>query len=910
MNRCLRQVVQATLGIAALCSGVVAVDAQQETPLVPLSFELAEPARKAINATWLTDEERSALRVFHGVWIDADLDSPGLQAVVALNAWDFAHPSLNDPATPIELRAEALQRAGQLHEAVDLLQGVDSFSASRIRAESLELLGDFAEADRAVDAPVEQLLARKLDDAVALTEGVRALVVRSRLRGQPARDYQTMLDLLGQARSTFNRLYWPAILTEADLLVSKDNAIEAIDALHEVLSLNPRCADAWFRLGLVALGRFDFDSARGAGRALKRLNPYHPLAHLLEAEIGLIQGDPAYSLEQIEHVLTRMPQQRDALQIQAAALALQYNDDALQKALDAYDTLSPGSALAYNKVGTILSFDRQYEQAAEMLNEAIARQPRWPTPQVELGLLELQSGRDALALDALQRVASLDPFNKRAANSLFLLQELMQHFKQVETEFFIIRYSPESGDQVLVDQMVRKLDDIHRTVADRFSHEPARKTIIELMPDHKWFGVRISGMPFIHTIAACTGPVIAMEAPREGPRQLHLGTFDWPRVLQHEYTHTITLSQTSNRIPHWLTEAAAVSMEHAPRDHDRVMALVNAWREKRLFDLEEINWAFVRPKRPGDRSLAYNQGFWMVQFMNETFGESALIRLLERYDMGDREEDALPQTLGVSREEFYTRFLAWADEQISAWGYNPTPSRTDLEDEIRSADPELSALQQKQNAAYLKAMANILVSRIGSPVKPDEQILDASNWPAQPRVPVEITDEHVTQWLELYPDNPDVLEIAIGRTLAMAGQPTFEHVPLLERYLEARPADPSPHRPLALIWQQSSNPERAIPHLEELDIRSEYDEVYAVALAKLYRDTGDSGRALQKITRAVNINAYHAPHRELAAAIAIEAGRLDLAREHIIALTILEPDRAQHEKRLEAIDKALERAGN
>src|SRR6185503_18890008 len=119
-------------------------------------------------------------------------------------------------------------------------------------------------------------------------------------------------------------------------------------------------------------------------------------------------------------------------------------------------------------------------------------------------------------------------------------------------------------DQVVAELMTAPLEKIHATVAGRFEHQPAQKTVIELMPDHKRFAVRITGMPWIHTLAACTGPVIAMEVPSEGTPDKHLGPFDWPRVLQHEYTHTITLSQTRNRVPHWLTEAAAVSMEGSP----------------------------------------------------------------------------------------------------------------------------------------------------------------------------------------------------------------------------------------------------------------------------------------------------------------------------------------------------------
>ena len=44
----------------------------------------------------------------------------------------------------------------------------------------------------------------------------------------------------------------------------------------------------------------------------------------------------------------------------------------------------------------------------------------------------------------------------------------------------------------------------------------------------------------------------------------------------------------------------------------------------------------------------------------------------------------------------------------------------------------------------------------------------------------------------------------------------------------------------------------------------------------------------------------------VAAAIAVEAGDLPTARQHIEALTLIEPDRPQHQKRLETIDRLME----
>lgn len=850
---------------ASMWLGSPAAAQPDRSTLVPPVVELAEPARRAIDAGYLTDEERKDLRVFHGVWEPGDLDTPARRAAVALNAWAFDDESLRDPSVSAETRAEALALAGEVEGALRVLDGVRSLHADRIRAEALETIGSLEDADRAIEPAVAQLLARELQDAAALNEGVRSLMVRSRLRGQPARDYQTMLDLLATARERYDRLHWPVLLTEARLLLDKDNMPEALAVLQQALQLNPRCAEAWYELGLTSVARFDFDGARSAASALRAIRPAHPLADLLLAESAMIQNDPDLALQLLDGVLSRYPKQRTALALRCAAIALTYDEDALTQALARHDELSPGSARAHYEVGRFLSFDRQYDAAAAALNEAISRQPKWPAPRIELGLLELQSGRDALALSALRDVRELDRYNKRVANSLFLLEELMSGYKQVETEHFIIRYSPATEDRVFVDMMPQTLERIHATVAGRFGHEPERKTIIEVMPNHQWFGVRIGGMPFIHTIAACTGPVIAMEVPRQGPRQLHLGPFDWPRVLQHEYTHTITLSQTRNRIPHWLTEAAAVSMEFAPRRWETVLLLVDAWRKQELFDLDAINWAFVRPKRPTDRALAYAQGHWMVEFMNERFGEDALVRLMGRYFDGEREEAAIPNALGVTREQFHTDFLTWAGEQVKAWGFDPQPGLASLL-EAAGIDPA--------------------ASRPGEPIPG-------------------VTDVMIEQWLAEHPEHPDVLRLAIERTLARMDEPGLMLIPLLEQYAKARPSDPMPHRVMARIWQQSDTPERAIPHLEELDVREEYTNIYAVALAEMYRGQGDLDRALEKITRAVNINPYHAPIRETAAAIALQKGDLPLARRHIVALTILEPGRPQHQRRLETIDQRI-----
>jgi tetratricopeptide (TPR) repeat protein len=348
-----------------------------------------------------------------------------------------------------------------------------------------------------------------------------------------------------------------------------------------------------------------------------------------------------------------------------------------------------------------------------------------------------------------------------------------------------------------------------------------------------------------------------------------------------------------------------------------------------LFSLDDIKWAFVRPRKPNDRAQAYAQGHWMVEFMNERFGESALVRLLQRYSEGAREQQAIPEALGVTREQFFSEFLIWAKGQVKAWGLDAKPTLAELTDEIRDADPELSKAMKASRQARLEMLVKTLSEQIARPTArptrggrnggagkpPEEHGITADRWPDVIRPPVQITDDQLMIWLEKYPDHPDLVELQLRKRLERIeiGPETAEDealLGLLHRYLELRPVDPFPHKKLAAIWLASDTPQRAIEHLEALDLIEEHSPALALELARQYRAQNEPAKALAKATRALNINPYNAPNRELAAAIAIEAGDLPAAREHIFALTMLEPDRPQHQKRLEAVEKLIaDRAG-
>jgi tetratricopeptide (TPR) repeat protein len=852
---------------------------QPERPAEAPEPELAASVRQLLDSSYLTEEERRELRVFHGIWTDEDIQPAPLRAQAALITGRIDDDVFQDPDTPALDRADAALQRGEFELALNLTQGAATFRAIRIRADALESLGRLEDAVKELEPVLAVMANEQLEDPEKLTEGVRCLELRAEILGQEragGADHRVMMGLLARARD-LDKLYWPARLLEAQLLLDKDNTRDARGAAIEALRLNPRSAHTTALLGRMNVDVFDFDRAEAIADRLDELVTWQDepddregaaashLGALLLASARLRQNDPIGATIAIAVCAERFPTMPRMLAMRAAIAAEEYDFNLAQRILDELDEVSPGTHIGYLTVGKTVSENRQYPEAAEFLEEAARRRPLLPEPYIELGLLEMQSGRDIRALDALTKAQELDPFHDRAANSLTLITELLT-YETIESEHFVIRFR-EGIDRILATEMLPVLERIHERVCGDerggIDHEPDRKTVIELMPDHRWFAVRITGMPGIHTIAAATGPVIAMERPMEGPGH-SVGHYDWARVIQHEYTHTVTLSRTRNRIPHWFTEAAAVYLEDTPRDYRRAQLLAGALRSNSLFTLRDINIKFVRPEKPTDRAQAYAQGHWMYEYIVQRWGANAPLELMDLYAIGLREDEAFPTVLGISSADFFDDFKAWAEDEVRSWGLLPPEGQPSL----RTLARELHAETQTPQEALSEPSAAT-----------------------------------IALWLEAHPNHPDVLEAAVKDALEKPRDQTRDAqlVDLLERYAKARPVDDMPHRHLASRYLESDTPNEAIPHLEFLDAREQHSAAYAVALTRRYAATGDWEKAKAKATRAVQIAPFDADMRELAATVALRMNDYDEAERQILALIEIEPDREIHQRRLEAL---------
>jgi tetratricopeptide (TPR) repeat protein len=478
--------------------------------------------------------------------------------------------------------------------------------------------------------------------------------------------HDVLIGMFVRAYDVIDREYWPARLAAAQYFLERDDTAKALEELEIVLKFNPNSIPGNDLFGRIMLDRFDFDATERAIAAIRRVNRGSVHADLLEARNLLRQRRPEDAAGPIARVLDRQPENLQALGLLAASQSLRLRDDEARRTLARVEQIAPNDASAYFEVAEQLGAMRQYPRAAEMYQIAIDRAPWWTAPRNGLGLLYTQSGDDDLALAVLDAAHELDPFNLRTTNYLRLLDELAGYDRR-ETDHFVIVYR-RSIDPILGELFAEYLEMIHPEIVEAFDHAPDVKTTIEVYPTHDAFSVRTTGSPWIGTVGASTGRVIAMVAPRAGRQTM--GTYNWASVLRHEYTHTVTLSATENRIPHWMTEGLAVVEERSPLKWDWIPMLYHAVANDELFSIEGLTWGFVRPRRPIDRQLAYAQSYWVCTYIIERFGRDKILDMMALAREGHTEQELFTQGLGISRSQFNEDFRRWAAEQVASWGYD------------------------------------------------------------------------------------------------------------------------------------------------------------------------------------------------------------------------------------------------
>ena len=653
----------------------------------------------------------------------------------------------DDPAVAIVL-ARAQEAQGKPAEAIATLAKPRSTAAIEAELARLEFdRGNYEAAQRHVDnalkaeatRPLARWIAAELDRTAGRVEAAdkrcRALV---RYYNDGDFDDAESLRWIGRAaaqNARWNRLsdqfdflvnelfpaalkldpdFWPAHFEAGRLFLEKYNQADATREFQLALRINPNAAEVHAALAAVALEGHNIEEAkRRLDRALE-LFPTLLEAWLLRADLHWANFHTDAALKILEEKALPLNPRDEATLGRMAACYLVLDGAKAEAPEGRFARLTadvlrenPKAGEFFFTVAELLETRNKQAQAEKYCLKAAELLPRQIGPQAELGLLYMRAGREAEAQRLLDEAFRADPFHVRVNNMLEVL-DVLKPMGRRQTKRFVLRFDAER-DRLLARYAAEHLEAVHPRLCKLFGYEPPAPSLFEVFSaakgrsGHEWFSARMTGLPYVGTVAASTGRMVAMTSPGE----MRGHSFNWARTLTHEYVHVITLQQTDFNIPHWYTEGLAVWCEDEPLPHEWTEVLTARMAENRLFTLDDINFGFQRPKSESDWTLAYCQAELYVELMLKLGGEDSLRQLLKAYADGQETPQAITSVFKMLQSEFEAKYKDYVRGQITACKLKRPSSRGFKQlIEAHNKQPDDADTAAELAAAYLSRGAD------------------------------------------------------------------------------------------------------------------------------------------------------------------------------------------------------------
>ncbi|MDB5350713.1 MAG: hypothetical protein JWN86_1960 [Planctomycetota bacterium] len=597
----------------------------------------------ALVATGELNKAAEALKPF------AEGDAPNPDAAAAMADLEFGRGRWE--------KAEALANAALKVKA-------DHIRAKWVLANLLDATGKTKEADALYKGFIDyhnvhgRELSRDADSLLIIGQAAERYY-RANARGAELKEtLEEVINDLYEGALRADPKCWRAPLLEGRLFLSGYNERAAMKELVRAQRINPAAPEILVTLGQADLQGYKLASGRKRADAALEINPHYGPAHILLADLNISDEKFKDAMEAAKKAVVENPRDEEALGRLAAAYRLLVDPVGAAAAEAVAVANNPRPAAFYAALGERLADRRKYHSAERAFLKAIAADPDRADTRIGLGMLYMQIGREDEANDLFTVAFAADPFNVRADNMMKVLRHLAT-YTTIDSPHYQVLVLP-GQDALLGKYMSRYLEQIHDDAAKRLGFDLPAKTKIEILKDHQWFSGRTTGLPFIPTVGACTGKIIAMASP-----QPMKSPYNWARVITHEMTHVINLQQTDFNIPHWYTECLAVESEKSPRPQEwNKLLLERVPSRKKLHNLDTINLGFIRPNEPADRSMAYCQAQLYGQYMVKRFGPDANVKMLNAYRRGLTTEQAINDSFHVDKADFEKAYLTFLDETV------------------------------------------------------------------------------------------------------------------------------------------------------------------------------------------------------------------------------------------------------
>lgn len=310
-------------------------------------------------------------------------------------------------------------------------------------------------------------------------------------------------------------------------------------------------------------------------------------------------------------------------------------------------------------IGRKLSQKYRFTEGAAYQRLALKSDRTFLPAKFQLAQDLLRLGEEEEGWKLVADVHEADGYDVNAYN-LVTLKDTTDKFVALTNDHFILRMDAREA-KVYGPRVLALLTRAHDTLTKKYGLKLEKKTIVEVYPEQKDFGVRTFGMPDNPGfLGVCFGCLITANSPASSSGHAS----NWEATLWHEFCHVITLTLTKNKMPRWLSEGISVYEERqASPAWGQVMN--PRYREMILGDeltkVGDLSSAFLTAKSNLQLQFAYYESSLAVQFLVEKFGVAKLRAILADLATG-KEINATIVSHTAPLDKLEKDFAAYAKE--------------------------------------------------------------------------------------------------------------------------------------------------------------------------------------------------------------------------------------------------------
>jgi tetratricopeptide (TPR) repeat protein len=241
-------------------------------------------------------------------------------------------------------------------------------------------------------------------------------------------------------------------MAKGQALYEQGEYVSAALELKNALQIDPKFAEAHYRLGLVEVAQTNFRSAIGHLLKAIELDPTLATAHVELGKVYLGARLPEKALEEVETVLAADPANSEALLLKAAVWVAQEKFEQVRSYLEQLLADGLTAADGYLLLGAVYLQQGSVAQAEATIKRGLEANPGQLDLQIKLADLYQQEKRFAEAAGLLQEVQRQHPEKTELALRLALLHRQAGQTEQVEAvlEQFLAEHGSEADAWVKV----------------------------------------------------------------------------------------------------------------------------------------------------------------------------------------------------------------------------------------------------------------------------------------------------------------------------------------------------------------------------------------------------------------------------------------------------------------------------